>query len=64
MFIKKGRLLKENTLRCIDMSKKFNFLGDYETYEHRGVNYIKCFSDVIIKHDNIDGKIHLKKGNL
>ena len=62
-FIKKGRLTKtESPMDCFDITPRYQFSGEYSMRERGGINYIKYFSDVIVKHDNIDGEIHLKKG--
>ena len=64
MYIKRGRLTKAmpGAMGCVDITLRYRFTGDYSMHERGGESYIKCFSNVVLKHDNIDGEIHLKKG--
>jgi len=62
MYIKKGRLTKLGMVGCADITERYSFSGEYEMAERNSINYIKCLSKVVIKHDDIDGEIHLQKG--
>lgn len=62
MFIKRGRLTKGTGIECCDITARYRFIGSFTMYERGGISYIRCASAVILKHDAIDGDIHLKKG--
>ncbi len=63
MFIKKGRLPKKGTMGCIILNNtRYKIIGKHETFEHCGIDYLKCYTEVIIIHDDIDGEIKLQKG--